>query len=74
MQTISCDVCRKKVDNSFTGRNFFYLFHHNICEACKDALELHIKTTVRNKEPYAIDWYNKLIMDSLDKAVQKGKI
>lgn len=74
MVSTSCDVCKKKVDKPFNERTFFYLGKHAICEACKDNLELQIKPTVRNKDPYAIEWYNKLILDSLDKAVQKGKI
>jgi len=74
MITISCDVCRKKLDDPQTDRDFFYVANHSICEPCKDNLESQIKPTVRNKEPFAIEWYEKLIRDSLDKAVQKGKI
>jgi len=74
MITISCDVCRKKMDDVVTGRNFFYVANHSVCESCKDNLESQIKSTVRNKEPFAIEWYDKLLRDSLDKAVQKGKI
>jgi len=74
MQIISCDVCKKKMDNLITGFTFFYIGKHSICESCKDNLELSIKSTVRNKEPFAMDWYDKLIDDSLEKAVQKGRI
>ena len=74
MQTISCDVCRKKIDDPITGLSFFYIGVHSICESCHDNLESTIKSTIRNKEPYAFDWYDKLLNDSLDKAVQKGKI
>ena len=74
MQTASCDVCRKKVDNPFNDRTFFYVGAFSLCESCKDGLESHIKPTIRNKDPFAIDWYQKLICDSLDKAVQKGRI
>jgi hypothetical protein len=74
MITITCDVCKKKLDNPITDRDFFYYANRSICEPCKDGLEYQIKPTVRNKDPYAIDWYEKLIRDSLDKAVQKGKI
>ncbi|MDR0300921.1 MAG: hypothetical protein LBI04_01245 [Treponema sp.] len=74
MQTISCDVCKKKLDNSETNRDFFYYANHSICEPCRDNLEASIKPTIRTKEPFAVDWYNKLIGDSLDKAVQKGRI
>ena len=73
MQTISCDVCRKKVDEAITGRTFFYHGQHNVCEACHDNMEVQIKSTVRTKEPFSYEWYNKLMMDSLGKSVSKGK-
>jgi len=74
MLSTYCDVCKKKVDDPVTGRNFFYVASHSICEPCKDNLEFLIKPTVRTKDPYATEWYEKLIDDSLVKAVQKGKI
>jgi len=74
MITVSCDVCKKKMDDPQYGRNFFYYANHSICEPCKDGLESNVKNVLRNKDPYAIDWYEKYIIDSLDKAVQKGKV
>jgi hypothetical protein len=74
MQSIVCDVCRKKIDDPMTGRNFFYFSVHSICESCKDNFEGLIIPSVRNKEPFAMDWYSKLVCDSLDKAVQKGRV
>jgi len=73
MQSIACDVCKKKVDNPISDRTFFYIAKHSICEPCKDDLEAKIKPTVREKQPFAVEWYNKLIIDSLDKSVSKGK-
>jgi hypothetical protein len=74
MQTITCDVCKKKVEDSFTGRSFFYYAEHSVCEACKDSLELQVKTTIRAKDPFDYDWYGKYIGDSIVKAIAKGKI
>ncbi|MDR2543429.1 MAG: hypothetical protein LBC80_08295 [Treponema sp.] len=73
MQTISCDVCRKKVEDSITGRSFFYFAQFNVCEACKDNLEVQIKSTIRNKDPFSYDWYNKLVVDNLNKSVSRGR-
>ena len=73
MQSIACDICKKKLDNPITDRTFFYVNKHSFCEACRDNLEFQIKPTVRAKEPFAVEWYQKLIMDTLDKAAQKGK-
>jgi len=74
MITITCDICKKKVDDAQYGRSFFYYATHNICEACKDALELTVKTKIRESDPYETNWYEKFVDDSINKAIQKGKI
>ena len=74
MQTIHCDLCKKRVDDSFTDRTFFYLGEHSICEPCKDGLEAVIKPHVRAKENFSYDWYFKMRGEALAKAVQKGRI
>jgi hypothetical protein len=74
MHTISCDVCKKKMDNPKPDRDFYYISRFGICEPCKDSLDSQIRQTIRNKEPFATDWYEKYVNDSLEKAVQKGKI
>jgi len=73
MQTIICDVCKKKMDDPITNRTFFYYAEHSVCEACKDNLEFQMKPTVRSKDPFSYEWYNKFVGDSFGKAVQKGK-
>ncbi|MCL2805645.1 MAG: hypothetical protein FWD26_06875 [Treponema sp.] len=73
MQTITCDVCRKKVEDPFTNRTLFYYAQYSVCEACKDNLENQMKTTVRGKEPFSYDWYGKLVGDSLSKSVSRGR-
>ena len=74
MITITCDICKKKVDDAQYGRTFFYYATHNVCEPCKDALELQVKTTIRNKDPFTQEWYQKYLDDTISKAIQKGKI
>ena len=74
MVTIACDVCKRKLDNPVVGRDFFFYAKHSICEPCKESLEDQIKPTIRAKEPYTYEWYEKYVGDSLDKAVSKGKI
>ena len=74
MITITCDICKKKVEDAQYGRTFFYYATHSICESCKDALELQVKTTIRNKDPFAQEWYQKYVDDTISKAIQKGKI
>jgi hypothetical protein len=74
MQTINCDVCRKRIDDPMYGRTMFYFAATAMCEACRDALDLLVKPTIRRKDPFAMDWYSSLVVDSCEKGVQKGKI
>jgi hypothetical protein len=73
MKTLTCDVCRHTIQQPVSSRNYFHLAHRDICEPCKDSLELAIKPVVRTKNPFSYEWYNRLVTDSLEKAVQKGK-
>jgi hypothetical protein len=50
------------------------MFHRDICEACKDELELVLKPIVRTKQPFDFEWYDQLVKDSLEKSILKGKI
>ncbi|MCL2267203.1 MAG: hypothetical protein FWC17_05490 [Treponema sp.] len=74
MITITCDICKKKIDNAEYGRSFFYYASHSICEPCKDNLEVTLKSKVRGTDPYETVWYEKFVDDSINKAIQKGKI
>jgi len=74
MKTLTCDICRKKLENPENTRNYFHIAHRELCEPCKDGLELLIKNTIRTKDPFNYDWYDKLVLDSVEKAIQKGKV
>jgi transcription elongation factor Elf1 len=73
MQTVTCDICKKKVDNLVIGSTFFYYANHGVCEACKDNLELQIKTAIRGTDPFSYEWYDQYVDDTISKAIQKGK-
>jgi formylmethanofuran dehydrogenase subunit B len=73
MKKLICDVCKHTVDDPVVNRNYFHICHRDICEPCKDALELSLKQTVRTKEPFNYEWYSKLMHDDIEKAIQKGK-
>jgi RNase P subunit RPR2 len=73
MKTLICDVCRHTLKEPIPGRTYFHICHRDICESCKDDLEVGIKNTVRTKDPFNYAWYSKLILDNVEKAIQKGK-
>jgi hypothetical protein len=73
MKTLTCDVCRKDIKQPVSNRNYFHLAHRDVCESCHDQLESLLKPTVRTKQPFNYEWYNNLLQNSIEKAVEKGK-
>ena len=73
MKTITCDVCQSVLESPVSGRNYFHLAHRDICESCHDKLENQIKPTIRTKTPFDYEWFNRLMQEAIEKAVQKGK-
>ena len=73
MRTLTCDVCEVIINTPVPGRNYFHMAHRDICEFCHDKLEAQIKPVVRVKTPFDYAWYNRLVQESIEKAVQKGK-
>ena len=73
MKTLTCDVCRQKIQEPFTNRNYFHLAHRDLCESCKENLDAQIRPVIRTKEPFNYGWYDQLVQESIEKAIQKGK-
>jgi hypothetical protein len=74
MKTLTCDICGRVIVQPVVGRNYFHYAHRDICETCKDQLELAIRPVVRTKQPFNYEWFNRLMQDAIEKAIQKGKI
>ena len=74
MKTLTCDICENIIKAPVVGRNYFHLAHRDLCESCRDKIEYLIKPTVRTKSPFTYDWYTKLVQDSIEKSIQKGKV
>ncbi|MCL2380163.1 MAG: hypothetical protein FWC64_01055 [Treponema sp.] len=73
MKTITCDVCQSILHSPVSGRSYFHLAHRDICEPCHDKMQFQIKPVVRTKMPFNYKWYDALVRDSVEKAIQKGK-
>jgi hypothetical protein len=74
MKTLTCDICGRTIHQAVVSRNYFHLAHRDICETCKDQLEFVLRPVVRTKQPFNYEWYNRLMQDSIEKAIQKGKV
>ncbi|WP_461246972.1 hypothetical protein, partial [Treponema sp. R6D11] len=70
---VYCDVCKKKMDNPITDKTFFYYANFSVCEECKDKLEYQVKPQVRAKEPFSMDWYQKVMVDTFTRAASRGR-
>ena len=74
MKTLYCDVCNNVIQAPTPDRNYFHFVNRDVCESCRDKLEFLIKPTVRAKSPFSYDWYSKMFIDNMEKAIQKGKV
>ncbi|MDR0388796.1 MAG: hypothetical protein LBH73_01860 [Spirochaetaceae bacterium] len=73
MKTLNCDVCGHTLENAIPDRTYWHIGARDICESCKDGLEVVLKPEVRARQPFSYDWYLKTVADSIEKAVSKGK-
>ena len=73
MKTLTCDVCKKVILQPFHERNYFHQAHRDLCEQCKDDLELVLKPVIRTKQPFDYEWFHRLKQDLIEKAIQQGK-
>jgi len=74
MKSLTCDICKKSIQNPVSERNYYHLENRDICEPCKDSVDAAIKPVVRSKHPFNFAWYERVLMDTVEKAVAKGKI
>ena len=74
MEVNYCDVCKKPGRIPSRRGRFFRVADIEICEPCKEDLDLAIKYTVRGKQPFDHGWFDELSLKILRDGVQKGKI
>ena len=73
MKALYCDVCKKAINEPISNRNYWHIGAREVCEPCKDNLEGVLKSPVRTKQPFSYEWFSKMVVDSIEKAIQKGK-
>ena len=74
MKTLTCDICKQVIQQPVQFRSYYHYAHRDICEACHDQLEALLKPIVRTKMPFDYGWYNRLLQESIEKAITKGKV
>ena len=73
MKALICDVCGHSVQPPQAERDYFHFAHRDLCESCRDQLELKLKAIVRDRQPFSYEWYNQVVQDSIEQAIEKGK-
>jgi hypothetical protein len=74
MEVNYCDVCKKPIENPVPMHSIYRVADIDICEPCKDDLDLALKHTVRGKQPFDYGWYDELSLRILRDGIQKGRI
>ncbi|MDR2073524.1 MAG: hypothetical protein LBP60_08855 [Spirochaetaceae bacterium] len=73
MKSLKCDICHRDITTAINQRSYFHMADRDLCEACHEQLQSLIKPVVRTKQPFNYEWYDRLIRDSVERAVAKGK-
>ena len=73
MNSLNCDVCHKSITTAVNGRTCFHIAHRDLCEDCYNRLNYDIKSIMRTKQPFNYEWYDRLVMDSIERAMTRGK-
>ncbi|GHV62893.1 hypothetical protein AGMMS49587_11130 [Spirochaetia bacterium] len=73
MKALICDVCGHVIQQPQPGVTYFHFAHRDLCEPCQDQLQLILKPITRSRQPFNYEWYNQLVQDSIETAIEKGK-
>lgn len=69
MKTLNCDVCRKELVNPVAGRTYWHIREYDLCEACKETIELKVRPMIRTHVPYSQDWYENECIALIEKGI-----
>ncbi|MDR2768917.1 MAG: hypothetical protein LBB82_11395 [Treponema sp.] len=73
MKSLKCDVCHKDITDAINQRSYFHVANRDMCESCHEQLQYALRPIIRTKQPFGYEWYDRLIRDSVEKAIAKGK-
>lgn len=69
MKTLHCDVCRAELENPISGRTYWHIREYDICEDCKDSIELKLRRLLRSRLPYSQDWYENEFIGLIQRGI-----
>lgn len=69
MKTLHCDICRNELVEPISGRNYWHIREYDLCEDCKDGIELKLRPIIRKHFPFSQDWYEHEFISVIEKGV-----
>ena len=73
MKTLYCDICKKELVNPVSGRTYWHFREYDVCEPCKDAINLKLRPVLRKHVPYSQEWYENEFMAIIEKGVSSTR-
>jgi len=74
MKILKCDVCHKDISTEVNQRGYFHVSERDLCETCYELMERSvIRPVIRTRQPFNYEWFDRLVRDSMEKAIAKGK-
>ncbi|RPJ09564.1 MAG: hypothetical protein EHM28_01190 [Spirochaetaceae bacterium] len=67
MQTISCDSCRKVINEAMRDINYVTILDRTMCTPCKEVFDKRVTQTMFSKKKYVFLDQKKLLSDTLYK-------
>jgi len=73
MKALYCDICKKELHNPVVERSYYHIREFEICETCKDALDMRLRPVVREHFPYSVEWYEQQVVGLIERGVSTSR-
>ncbi|MDR2552956.1 MAG: hypothetical protein LBD31_07325 [Treponema sp.] len=73
MKNLKCDVCHSDITTAINQRSYMHVAHRELCESCYEELNFFLRPIIRTKQPFNYEWFDRLVKDSVEKAITRGK-
>lgn len=74
MKSLYCDICRKEIESPVAEWNYFHIREFDVCDPCKQQLDIRLRPIVLKHFPYSPEWYEQTVIGMLEKGSSAGRI
>lgn len=72
MKSLYCDICKEEIPEPVKGRNYFHIREYDLCEPCKEAIEAKLRPVLRERSPFATEWYEDEMISFIEQGCESG--